>query len=169
MKHRQCVSIHPYASFLSICLSVCLSIHLSIYLSISICLSLHDFEVLALLRDRAASPPHQQSPRPTPKQATTSKQCISQKQFKYHILPLTLFATHAHLAILGIEATACVALLDRIIRRPPARGALFTWSGERRKSSIRANDTLARSGRANNNPARSGHANDKLAHSGRAL
>ena len=72
---------------------------------------------------------------------------------------LTLFATHAHLAVLGIEATARVTILNRIIGRSPARGALFTRSGERRKSGIRANDKLARSGRAN----------DKLARSGRAL
>ena len=75
---------------------------------------------------------------------------------------------HAHLAVLGIEATACVTILDRIIRRSPTRGALFTQSGERRKSGIRANDKLARSGRANDKLARSERANDKLARSGRA-
>ena len=50
----------------------------------------------------------------------------------YHFIrfwSLTLSATHAHLAVLGIEATACVTILERIIRRPPARGALFTRSG----------------------------------------
>ena len=32
---------------------------------------------------------------------------------------LTLFATHAHLAVLGIEATACMTILDRTISPPP--------------------------------------------------
>ena len=62
-----------------------------------------------------------------------------------------------------------MTILDRIVRRPPARGALFTRSGERCKSGIRANDKLARSGHANDKLARSSHANDKLARSGRTL
>ena len=28
-------------------------------------------------------------------------------------------------AVLGIEVTACVTILDKVTRRPPARGALF--------------------------------------------
>ena len=51
-----------------------------------------------------------------------------------------------------------MTILDRIIRRPPARGALFTRSWERRKSGTRANDKLARLDRANDKPARSGRA-----------
>ena len=51
------------------------------------------------------------------------------------------------------------ATLHRIIRCPPAHGVLFTRVGERRKSGIKANDKLARSGRAN----------DKLARSSRTL
>ena len=62
------------------------------------------------------------------------KNCTLAAVFTYKYL--TLFAAHAHLAVLGIEATACVTILDRIIRRPPVRGALFTRSGERRKSGI---------------------------------
>ena len=82
-----------------------------------------------------------------------------------------MFATHAHLAgvllckarsshpvIVSLRAREA-ATLHRIIRRPPAHGVLFTRVGERRKSGIKANDKLARSGRAN----------DKLARSGRAL
>ena len=51
---------------------------------------------------------------------------------------LTCSATHAHLGVLGIEVTACVTILDRITRRPPARGARLHTGREAPKSSIRA-------------------------------
>ena len=44
-------------------------------------------------------------------------------------LKLTLYATHAHLAVLCIEVTACVTILVRILRCPPARGALSHMVG----------------------------------------
>ena len=74
-----------------------------------------------------------------------------------------MFATHGHLAgVLLCKARSShpvtvtlrareASTLQRIIRPPPpppAHGVLFTRVGERRKSGIRANDKLARSGRA---------------------
>ena len=46
-------------------------------------------------------------------------------------LQLTLYATHVHLAVLGIEVTACVTILDRVIRPPPPVGRFHTGRGER--------------------------------------
>ena len=37
------------------------------------------------------------------------------------------------LAVLGIEVTACVTILDRITRRPPARGARLHTGREAQK------------------------------------
>ena len=59
-----------------------------------------------------------------------------------------------------------MTILDSIIGRSPARGVLFTRSGEHRKSGIRANDELACSGRANDKLAHPGRANEKLARPG---
>ena len=42
------------------------------------------------------------------------------------------------LAVLGIEVTACVTILDSITRGPPARGARLHTGREAPKSSIRA-------------------------------
>ena len=42
------------------------------------------------------------------------------------------------LAVLGIEVTVCVTILDRITRRPPARGARLHTEREAPKSSIRS-------------------------------
>ena len=72
-------------------------------------------------------------------------------------------ARSSHPVTVTLRAREAVTL-HRIIRRPtpppaPAHGVLFTRVGQRRKSGIKANDKLARSGRAN----------DKLARSGRAL
>ena len=87
---------------------------------------------------------------------------------------------HAHLAALGIEATACVTILDRIIRRPPpppppSVERFSHGAGCAENQVYRAYDKLARLGRANDKLARSGRAlcgaakaNDKLARSGRA-
>ena len=51
-------------------------------------------------------------------------------------LPLTLFAAHAHLAVLGIKAMACVTILDRIIRHSPSVERVYTRSEERRNSGV---------------------------------
>ena len=79
--------------------------------------------------------------------------------FAFLLKHLTLFTTHAHLAVLGIEGTACVTILDRIKRRPPSVERFSHGAGSVATQAYRANDKLARSGRAN----------DKLARSGRAL
>ena len=79
------------------------------------------------------------------------------------------------LAVLGIEVTACVTILARITRRPPARGARLHTGREAPKSSkgeMRAGPPAERSlrgqaarqsrsnkaGKANANRARSGRA-----------
>ena len=90
--------------------------------------------------------------------------------------PLTLFAVHAHLAVLGIEATACVTILDRIIRRPPVRGALLqTERGAPQIRHIgRMTNWPARAAQMISCPARAERyveqqGSDKLARSGRDM
>ena len=50
------------------------------------------------------------------------------------------------LAVLGIEVTACVTILDRITRRPPARGARLHTGREAPKTSIKGNESWAACG-----------------------
>ena len=47
------------------------------------------------------------------------------------------------LAVLGIEVTACVTILDRMTRRPTARAARLHTGREAPKSSIKGNDSWA--------------------------
>ena len=82
--------------------------------------------------------------------------------------PLTLFATHAHLAVLVLEATACVTHLDRKTRRPPPPRPWIAFHMKRGEPQIR------HIGQMTNWPARAAcyvkqQGNDKLARSSSAL
>ena len=85
-----------------------------------------------------------------------------------------MFATHAHLAVLGIEATACVTVQERLIRRPPSVECFHTERGAPQIRHIgQMTNWPARAAEMISWPARAARyveqqGNDELARSGHA-